>query len=78
MLKIIKTEIIYFTLILLVLAVLQHADLLHSPLERISLMSDKGNYFHPLLWTSTVYIAVGLVRLIVKYLLHLKNRNKQN
>jgi hypothetical protein len=76
MLKIIKTEIIYFVLILAVLAVLQHSDLLHSPLERMSLMSEKGNYFHPLLWTSAVYLVVGLIRLIVKFLLRLKNRNK--
>jgi len=76
MLKIIKTEIIYFMLILAVLAVLQHSDLLHSPLARMSLMSEKGNYFHPLLWTSAVYLVVGFIRLIVKFLLRLKNRNK--
>ncbi|MDD5373808.1 MAG: hypothetical protein PHO62_10340 [Sulfurimonas sp.] len=76
MLKKIKTELTYFTLILLVLAVLQHSDLLNSPLERVGLMAEKGNYLHPLLWTSVVYVVINFLRLIVKYLLHLKNRNK--
>jgi len=76
MLKKIKIEFTYFTLILLVLAVLQHSDLLYSPLERVGLMTEKGNFLHPLLWTSVVYVVVSFLRLIVKYLLHLKNRNK--
>ena len=78
MIKKIKIELIYFTVILLVLAVLQHSDLLHSPLERINLMVEQGNYLHPLLWTFAVYAVVGLIRLIVKYMLYLKNRNKVN
>lgn len=76
MIKIIKNELIYFLLILFVLALLQHSDLLHSPLERIDLMVGKGNYLHPLLWTSAVYITIGLLRAIVKYLLYLKNKNR--
>lgn len=76
MIKIIRNELIYFLLILLVLALLQHSDLLHSPLERIDLMIGKENYLHPLLWTSAVYITIGLLRAIVKYLLYLKNKNR--
>lgn len=74
MLKIIKTEIIYFIVILLLLAVLQHSDLLSSPLERIGLMAQKGNYLHPLLWTAVVYSAVVIVRVIAKYLIKIRKR----
>jgi hypothetical protein len=74
MLKIIKTEIIYFIVILLLLAVLQHADLLSSPLARIGLMAQKGNYLHPLLWTTVVYSALMIVRVITKYLIKIVKR----
>lgn len=74
--KKILTEILYFVAILLILALMQHPDLLSSPLERINLMAEKGNFIHPLLWTAGIYIVVGVVRLIVKYALYLKNRKK--
>lgn len=77
MIKKIKTELIYFISILIILALFQHSDLLTSPLERIDTMSQKENYFHPLLWTSIVYLAIGLIRLIIKSLFYLKNRNKR-
>ncbi|MCW8894720.1 MAG: hypothetical protein OQK48_09330 [Sulfurimonas sp.] len=76
MIKKIKIELIYFTCILIILALFQHSDLLTSPLARIDAMVQKENYFHPLLWTSIVYLVVGLVRFIVKFLFYLKNRNK--
>ena len=76
MLKIIKYELIYFLIIVLVLALFQHSDLLHSPLIRVNSMIEKGNYLHPLLWASVVYIVVGLIRLIAKYVLFIKNRKK--
>jgi hypothetical protein len=66
MIKKIKIELIYFCVILLILAVLQHSDLLHSPMQRANLMAEKENYLHPLLWTSVVYVVVGFFRLIVK------------
>jgi len=74
MIKKIKIELIYFIAILLILAIIQHSDLLHSPLGRVSLMSEKGNYFHPFLCTFPIYAIVGLFRLLVNYLLRLKNR----
>lgn len=74
MLNKIKIELIYFMLILLALAVIQHSDLLHSPLERLGLMAEKGNYLHPFLWSSVVYFIVALLRLIVTYLLRFKKR----
>lgn len=66
MIKKIKIELIYFCAILLILALLQHSDLLHSPLQRASLMMEKENYLHPLLWSSVVYVVIGFFRLVVK------------
>ena len=77
MIKKIKTELIYFSVLLIILALLMHPDLLSSPLDRLQLMSEKENYFHPLLWASLIYMAIGLIRLIFKYLFYLKNRNKK-
>lgn len=77
MIKKITTELIYFFALLLVLSVLQHSDLLSSPLVRINLMTEKGNFIHPLLWTSGIYILIGFVRLIIKFIIFLKNKNKK-
>lgn len=74
--KKILTEILYFIALLLILALMQHPDLLSSPLERAARMAEKGNFIHPFLWTSGVYLVVGLVRLIIKYAFYLKNRKK--
>jgi hypothetical protein len=77
MIKKTTTELVYFLAILLVLSLLQHSDLLTSPFGRIDLMVEKGNFFHPLLWTSLIYILIGFVRLIIKYIVFLKNRKKK-
>lgn len=76
MIKKIKNELLLFTLLLIILAVLQHSDLLISPMDRINLMLDKENFSHPLLWTSILYFILGFIRLIIKYLFYLKNRNR--
>lgn len=75
MIKRLKTELIYFFVILLLLAIIQHSDLLSSPMARVDLMLEKQNYLHPLLWTIPVYAVVLIFRLILKYILFLKNRN---
>lgn len=76
MMKKIIIELLYFMALLLVLALMQHPDLLSSPLERAARMAEKGNFIHPFLWTSGIYFVLGIVRLIVKYVLYLKNRKK--
>lgn len=78
MIKKIKIELIYFLSILLVLSLLQHSDLLTSPAQRASLMMEQGNFLHPLLWTSAVYVIILALRAVVKFLSYLKNRNKTN
>ena len=78
MIKKIKIELIIFIAILIILAILQHSDLLTSPIDRIELMVQKENYFHPLLWTSVVYLVIALLRLVIKYVIYLKRKIKAN
>ena len=77
MIKKIKIELVYFLVLLIALASMMHPDLLSTPLDRLQMMSEKENYFHPILWTSLIYMTIGLIRLIFKYLFYLKNRNKE-
>lgn len=78
MIKKLKIEFLYFSILLIILAILQHSDLLTSPLNRVELMIQKENYFHPLLWTSIVYLVIGTLRLIIKYVIYLKRKIKAN
>lgn len=77
MIKKLRTELIYFFAILFILALIQHSDLLSAPIARVDLMLEKQNYLHPLLWTLPAYIVVGVFRIIIKYMLFLKNRNRK-
>ena len=74
--KIISREIVYFVIILVVLALAMHPDFLHSPLARVEAIYEKGNFLHPLLWTSGLYLIIGFFRIIGKVLNKLKNRYK--
>jgi hypothetical protein len=78
MIKKLKIEFLYFIILLLILTILLHSDLLTSPQYRIELMIEKENYFHPLLWTSLVYLVIGLLRLVIKYIIYLKRKIKAN
>jgi len=78
MIKVISTELAYFFTILVVLALLFHGDLLTSPLERLDRMGQTGNYAHPFIWAAVVYFLIGIVRLIVKGVHAIKNRNKKD
>jgi len=72
----IKIELLYFFAILIILAIIQHSDLLSSPLTRAQLMIDKGNYLHPLLWTSVIYLVLGVLRVIAEFISAIINRKK--
>ncbi len=69
--KTLLKEIIIYLLILLILAPLQHGDLLSHPLERFNLMLEHQSYLHPFIWTSIVYVGIGIFRLFLKYILKL-------
>lgn len=77
MIKMLSKETAYFFAILVVLALLQHPDLLHSPLLRIENFIHNGSYLHPFLWSLGLYLIIGFFRVTLKFLIGLKNRYKK-
>jgi ABC-type multidrug transport system fused ATPase/permease subunit len=74
MIKRLRIELLYFFGLLLVLALVQHPDLLSSPLQRVQNMINSSNYIHPLLWTFVLYFIIAIVRIIVATIQRFKNR----
>ena len=60
-----KREFIYYLIILVVLALVMHSDLLSSPLERLEIMKEKENYFHPFLYSFIFYSVILFLRTII-------------
>ena len=69
MIKMIIKELIFFAILIAILALVQHGDLLTEPLERFSLMQEKENYLHPFLWVGIVYSVLLVLRLVLKFIL---------
>lgn len=74
-----KKEIIIFISILLILAILQHTDLLTAPIERFQKLPESGAYglgaMHPLVFALAGYVAIGIIRLIYRGIKKIFNRN---
>jgi hypothetical protein len=68
-----KKEVIIFFAILLVLTFVQHTDIFTAPMDRIKALPTSGAYglgaFHPLVFTFAGYIALWVVRGIIKGIL---------
>ena len=67
----IKREILFYMAILFVLALISHSDLLTNPLARFQLMSEKGNYAHPFLYSFIVYSILFIIRKIIDFIIGL-------
>ncbi|WP_373036277.1 hypothetical protein [Sulfurimonas sp.] len=63
----IKKEILYYLLILLILALVMHSDLLNDPVARLQTMSEKGNYTHPFLYAFAIYATILIFRKIIDF-----------
>ena len=66
-----KKELIIYLAMFLVLALLSHSDLLSTPSERFQLMYEKGNYFHPFLYTFVLYSILFIFRKIIDFIIGL-------
>ncbi len=66
--RILIREGMIFLLMVAVSALIIHPDLLNAPMERLSLMSERGNYLHPLIYGGILYLAVGFFRLIASFI----------
>jgi len=67
----IKKEALYYLLTLLALALIMHIDLLSDPFERFETMHEKGNYFHPFLYSFIVYGIILIIRKIIDFVMGL-------
>lgn len=70
----IKKELLVYLVILVLLAVVSHADLLSNPLLRFEKMFEKENYFHPLLYAFVVYSLILIVRKTLDFIISLFER----
>ena len=61
--KIVQKEVAVFLILMVLLSLLTHPDLLSSPIARLDMMQELGNYLHPLLWSMAAYILIGIIRL---------------
>jgi hypothetical protein len=77
MIKKIRVELLYYVVIVLLLAFVQHSDLLTAPIERFEQMQKHANYLHPFLYAFFVYIIIVFIRIVVKFILFLKNKFKE-
>jgi len=67
--SIIKKELLYYLLTLIFLAVLMHIDLISDPFSRLDAMNEKGNYFHPFLYSSIIYGLFLFIRKALDFIL---------
>jgi len=67
----IKKEILIYLATLLILALIMHIDLLSDPFSRLSSMQEKGNYFHPFLYSFIIYAVILILRKIIDFIMGL-------
>jgi len=63
-----KKELLIYLAVLLLSALIIHPDLLSEPAVRFETMIARANYYHPLLFGLGVYLLIGAVRLLVKWI----------
>ena len=71
--RIVIREAAVYLLLLVTLALLMHPDLLGST-ARFSQMTERGNFFHPFIYTGLIYLILLLLRGILRLLLRLFGR----
>ena len=64
---ILKRELLYYLLTLLVLALIMHIDLLSDPSARLTMMQEKENYFHPFIYAFIIYSVIFILRKIIDF-----------
>jgi len=67
----IKREILVYLVMLFVLSLIMHSDLLSTPTSRFEIMSEKGNYSHPFLYTFIIYSVIFIIRKILDFIIGL-------
>jgi len=66
--RILVREILIFSTLAVILALLMHPDLLENPVHRFNSIVERGTIFHPLFYTFLVYTIIGVLRLLFSFL----------
>ncbi|CAA6819099.1 MAG: Unknown protein [uncultured Sulfurovum sp.] len=66
-----KKEIIFYLVILVLLALVAHSDLLSNPSLRFEMMFEKGNYLHPFFYAFVLYSVLLLIRKTLEFIIGL-------
>lgn len=67
----IKKEILIYLVMLFVLSMISHSDFLSNPFVRFQMMYEKGNYFHPLIYTFVIYSVIFIIRKVLDFVIGL-------
>jgi len=63
-----KKELLIYLAVLLLSALFMHPDLLLDPVARFKTMIGRANYYHPFLFALGIYLLIGAIRLLVKWI----------
>ncbi len=77
MIKTLQREVVYFLILMVILAMAVHPDLLSSPMERLNMMQVQQNYVHPFTWSAAAYLLIGVVRVPVYWMIRRIKRNQE-
>jgi hypothetical protein len=69
--QVLKKELLFYFLTLIVLALIMHVDLLSDPLSRLQTMQEKGNYTHPFLYSFIIYSVIFILRKVIDFIVGL-------
>jgi hypothetical protein len=73
-----KKEVLIYLFILTVGAIIIHPDLLYAPLARFEWINERGNYYHPFVISTGVYLLIGVIRLTIRGIKHLYKRSSKS
>ena len=64
---VIKKEILFYFITLMILALIMHIDLLSDPFSRLQTMQEKGNYTHPFIYSFAIYFIIFVLRKTIDF-----------
>lgn len=69
--QVLKKELLFYFLTLIVLALIMHIDLLSDPFSRFQTMQEKENYSHPFLYSFVIYGIIFILRKVINFIVGL-------
>jgi hypothetical protein len=76
--KVLIREVLIYSTLLILLALLMHPDMIQDPSQRFSLLQSRGNYLHLFIYTTIVFLIVYVFRYVTKKIVSIvaKLRNR--